>query len=105
MDFQVKLHVTYSIRAGIDGLVLESVPEKGDDELWLGRSVLNQSSEGGLRSLCRNLLRKVRHPEKIGIEQVTERVQCGAKGDRELGVECACVRGDGRTKAQELIAR
>lgn len=97
--------MAYCVRAGIDGLVLEGVPEKGNDEFWLGRGVLNQSGDGGLRNLCRNLLRKVCHPEKIGIELVTERVQCGAKGDRELAVEGACVRGDGGTEAQELIAR
>lgn len=97
--------MTNSVRAGVGGPILKRVPEKREDEFGLGRSVLNQSGDGGLRSLCRNLLRKVRHPEKIGIQLVAERVQCGAKGDRELAVECACVRGDGRTQAHELIAR
>ena len=53
----------------------------------------------------RDLLGEAGHPEKIGIEQVAERVQSGAKGDRELAVEAACVRGDRGAKAKELLTR
>ena len=103
--FEVRLHVTNSILTRIDGLVLEGVPEEGDNELGRCGRMLNQSGDSGLRDLCRNLLGKVRHPEKIGIEKVAEWIQSGAKGDRELAIQGASVRGNRRPKGVQLLVR
>lgn len=71
----------------------------------MSRGMLYQSGDSRLRSLSRDLLRQVRHPEEIGIEKIAEWIKSGPKGDRELAVKCAGAASDGRSQTQELIVR
>lgn len=48
MNFEVCLHVTNRVGTRLNGLILEDVPKRGDDDLRLCRDILQECRDGSL---------------------------------------------------------